>query len=42
MTSVLEGDTCKLEQALDKGEGRATLKMKRDGQAVVEEVVRTL
>ncbi len=41
MGSVMEGDTRKLEQALDKGEGRGrtTLKMKRDGQAVVEEVV---
>ena len=37
--SVLEGDPHRLEQALASGEGRATLKMKRDGQAVVEEVV---
>lgn len=37
--TVMEGDTRKLEEALDKGEGRATLKMRRDGQAVVEEVV---
>ncbi len=37
--TVMEGDTRKLEEALDKGEGRATLKMKRDGQAVVEDVV---
>ena len=41
MGTVMEGDTRKLEAALDKGEGRGrtTLKMKRDGQAVVEEVV---
>ncbi len=37
--SVLEGDTSKLEQAVSKGEGRATLRLKKDGQAVVEEVV---
>ena len=39
MATVMEGDTRKLEQALERGEGRTTLKMKRDGQAVVEEVV---
>ncbi len=39
VTSVIEGDSRKLEQAVNKGEGRATLKMKRDGAAVVEEVV---
>ena len=37
--SVLEGDPEKLEQAVSKGEGRATLRLKKDGQAVVEEVV---
>ena len=37
--SVLDGDTSKLEQAVSKGEGRATLRLKKDGQAVVEEVV---
>ena len=39
MGSVMEGDRSKLEEALVRGEGRATLKMRRDGQAVVEEVV---
>lgn len=39
MMSVMEGDTRRLEQAVEKGEGRATLKMKRDGQTLVEEVV---
>ena len=39
MGSVMEGDTRKLEEAVGKGEGRTTLKMKRDGQAVVEQVV---
>lgn len=38
-TSVMEGDTQRLEEAVERGEGRATLKMKRDGQAIVEEVV---
>ena len=37
---VLEGDTSRLEGAVSKGEGRATLRLKKDGQAVVEEVVR--
>lgn len=37
---VLEGDTSHLEGAVNKGEGRATLRLKKDGQAVVEEVVR--
>ena len=36
---VLDGDTDKLEEAVIKGEGRATLRLKKDGQAVVEEVV---
>jgi len=36
----MEGDTRKLEQAVTKTEGRATLKMRRDGEAIVEEVVR--
>ncbi len=41
MGALIEGDTCrKLEQAVEKGEGRTTLKMRRDGQAVVEQVVR--
>lgn len=39
MTSVMEGDLGKLEQAVAKGEGRATLKMKKNGEAVVEQVV---
>lgn len=37
---VLEGDSSRLEGAVSKGEGRATLRLKKDGQAVVEEVVR--
>ena len=37
---VLEGDTSRLEGAVNKGEGRATLRLKKDGQAVVEQVVR--
>ena len=37
---VLEGDTSRLEGAVSKGEGRATLRLKKDGQAVVEQVVR--
>ena len=36
---VLDGDTDKLEEAVIKGEGRATLRLKKDGQSVVEEVV---
>lgn len=36
---VLEGETSRLEGAVSKGEGRATLRLKKDGQAVVEEVV---
>ena len=36
---VLEGDTDRLEGAVNKGEGRATLRLKKDGQAVVEQVV---
>ena len=36
---VMEGDSSKLEEAVSKGEGRATLRLKKDGQAVVEEVV---
>ena len=36
---VLEGDTDRLEGAVSKGEGRATLRLKKDGQAVVEQVV---
>lgn len=39
MVAVMEGDTRKLEEAVAKGEGRTTLKMRRDGQAVVEQVV---
>jgi len=31
-------DSSKLEEAVSKGEGRATLRLKKDGQAVVEEV----
>lgn len=36
---VLEGDTSRLQGAVSKGEGRATLRLKKDGKAVVEEVV---
>ena len=36
---VLDGGTDKLEEAVIKGEGRATLRLKKDGQAVVEEVL---
>lgn len=36
---VMEGDPEKLEEAVSKGEGRATLRLKKDGKAVVEEVV---
>ena len=39
MVPVLEGDTSQLEAAVSKGEGRTTLRLKKDGQAVVEEVV---
>lgn len=39
MATVMEGDTRKLEEAVGRGEGRTTLKMKRDGAAVVEKVV---
>ena len=39
---VLEGDTSRLEGAVSKGEGRATLRLKKDGKAVVEEVVRIM
>ena len=39
---VIEGDTSRLEGAMSKGEGRATLRLKKDGQAVVEQVVRKL
>ena len=39
MVPVLEGDTSQLEAAVNKGEGRSTLRLKKDGQAVVEEVV---
>ena len=35
----MEGDPNKLEEAVSKGEGRATLRLKKDGKAVVEEVV---
>ena len=38
--SVLDGDPGKLEQVMSKEERRATLRLKKDGQAVVEEVVR--
>lgn len=38
MVPVLEGDTSQLEAAVSKGEGRTTLRLKKDGQAVVEEV----
>lgn len=37
---VMDGDTGKLEEMVSRGEGRATLRLKKDGQAVVEEVVR--
>ena len=37
--SVLDGDPGKLEQAVNKEEGRATLRLKKEGHAVVEEVV---
>ena len=37
---VLDGDVGKLEELVSQGEGRATLRLKKDGQAVVEEVVR--
>ena len=30
---VLDGDTDKLEEAVIKGEGRATLRLKKDGQS---------
>lgn len=36
----MDGDPAKLEQTVSKGEGRATLRLKKDGEAVVEEVVR--
>ena len=36
---MLEGETSRLEGAVRKGEGRATLRLKKDGQAVVEQVV---
>ena len=39
---ILEGDAGKLEEKLNKTEGRATLRLKQDGQAVVEEVVRII
>eukprot|EP00731_Ephydatia_muelleri_P018108 Em0011g148a len=37
--AVLDQNTQKLEELLAKGEGRATLRLKKDGQAVVEQVV---
>ena len=37
--SILEGDTGRLEQAVEKEGGRATLRLKKDGEATVEEVV---
>ncbi len=37
---VMDGDTGKLEDMVSRGEGRATLRLKKDGQAVVEDVVR--
>ncbi len=36
---VMTGDTGRLEEMVAHGEGRATLRLKKDGQAVVEEVV---
>ncbi len=36
---VMAGDTAKLEEMMTQNEGRATLRLKKDGQAVVEEVV---
>ena len=36
---VMAGDSSRLEEAVGKGEGRATLRLKSDGQAVVEKVV---
>ena len=39
---MLEGETSRLEGAVRKGEGRATLRLKKDGQAVVEQVVSVL
>lgn len=36
---VMTGDTGRLEEMVMHGEGRATLRLKKDGQAVVEEVV---
>lgn len=40
--AVLDQNTQKLEELLAKGEGRATLRLKKDGQAVVEQVVSCL
>ena len=37
--SILDGDPGRLEQAVEKEGGRATLRLKKDGQATVEEVV---
>ena len=37
--AVLDQNPQKLEELLGKGEGRATLRLKKDGQAVVEQVV---
>jgi hypothetical protein len=36
--SILDGDPGRLEQAVEKEGGRATLRLKKDGQATVEEV----
>ena len=38
-TAVLDQNPQKLEELVGKGEGRATLRLKKDGQAVVEQVV---
>lgn len=38
--SVLEQDPSMVEAAIDKGGKKATLRLKQNGQAVVEEVVR--
>ena len=38
-TSILDENPGKLEAVVSKGEGRTTLRLKKNGQAVVEEVV---
>ena len=38
--TVLDGDLEKLEEAVNKGEGRTTLQFRKSGPAIVKEVVR--